>query len=1126
MSIMCWNIDGLHSKIRDVDCLEYINKFDIVVLVETFVEGSYNVSNTFPAYDMFACPAVKLSSQGRRSGGVMVLVKKYLSGYVEHIHTLFDQILVVKLSKSLFKSTYDIMMVAAYVPPQGSKYYETAETNCHIETLDSCMIYLIETYHDFHFLLIGDLNARTARFQVSVEEDTLVSFTDPLSPNSFFCETRTSQDSVINDFGQTLLDLCLCYDLHIHNGETEGDREGVYTYISDHGSSVIDYCISSADLVGRVLSVVVAQRIESTHMPIESVLSLEKPVTQNDQPNLAFDKYIWQSDKANEFVQHIFSADSIDAIRVACELIETDINQAVECFCKCLLEAGKCMRKTIRSNTGMRRSQWYNRECAESKKAACKALRRYRLTKLDYDKHEYSRLRKEYKTMLKGKENAFKAERIQRLEQAVGDSVSFWKEMKKCRRTPVVRGNVSKDVWFTHFSNLLNFEVNADGAAEHSEPLLDEHDDALLDVEITIIEVKAALRKLKGGKAAGPDQIINEFLKGAEPLVLPFLVKIFNKVFNTSVFPEEWTKSIIVPLHKKGNRDDPDNYRGISLLSCVSKVFTGVLNARLMKWAEINSVITDAQAGFRRNHSTIDHIFALYACIEKQFSRNAKLYVAFVDFYKAFDTICHSTLWMVLSRTGVQGRMLNMLRGMYQSVKSCVRCSGGEFTDYFECLQGLKQGCLCSPILFSYFINQLANDIIEGGSHGIQLLPNQIELFLMLFADDLALMSSTVAGLQNQLNLLGESSQKLGLKVSTEKTKIVVFRKGGHLGVGEQWHLDGKNIEVVGKYKYLGLNLSTMLSFNIATTEFVTRAKKAVVEIVRALKSYGCFSCQVFFRLFDSQITPSLLYASELWGYKEIKQIEKVHLYACKLFGNLPARTPNDMIYGELGRYPLAIVSAARCIQYWFRLLKQDDSRYSKMAYLCLLGMHERGKTNWVTHVKSLLCECGFGLVWLFGGVADEKQFLREFKNRLKGNFGQRWLTHLQESSRFELYHSFKDIIGRELYLDNIHVSVYRTAIARFRLGVSPFNSHRHRYSKSLDKRMCPFCVGIVEDEIHVILDCTTYDDIRARYIKTDAACTNKQELVRKMLNGIDEDQTVKLAKFLFLAWKIRLSKM
>lgn len=600
----------------------------------------------------------------------------------------------------------------------------------------------------------------------------------------------------------------------------------------------------------------------------------------------------------------------------------------------------------------------------------------------------------------------------------------------------------------------------------------------------------------------------------------------FSKVFSTGIFPEEWSKSIIIPLHKKGDRDNPDNYRGISLLSCVSKVFTGVLNSRLMKWAEMNSVITDAQAGFRRNHSTIDHIFALYACIERQFSRNAKLYVAFVDFYKAFDMISHSTLWMVLSRTGVQGRMLNMLRGMYQCVKSCVRCSGGELTDYFECLQGLKQGCLCSPILFSYFINQLANDIIEGGTHGIQLLPNQIELFLMLFADDLALMSSTVAGLQNQLNLLDESSERLGLKVNAEKTKIVVFRKGGYLGAREQWHLGDKNIEVVGKYKYLGLNFSTMLSFNIATNEFVARAKKAVVEIVRALKSYGCFSCQVFFRLFDSQITPSLLYASELWGFKENKQIEKVHLYACKLFVNLPVRTPNDMIYGELGRYPLAIDSAARCIQYWFRVLKQDDTRYSKMAYLCLLSMHERGKTNWVTHVKSLLCECGFGLVWICGGVANEKQFLRYFKDRLKGNFGQMWLTHLQDSPRFEIFQSFKDSIGREQYLDTICVTIYRTALARFRLGVSPFNAHRHRYSQSLDSKTCPFCPGKSEDEVHVIFDCPTYHDIRGRYINVDDVDVNKEVLIRKMLKCSDEAEMVSVAKFLYLAWQIRLSKM
>ena len=262
-------------------------------------------------------------------------------------------------------------------------------------------------------------------------------------------------------------------------------------------------------------------------------------------------------------------------------------------------------------------------------------------------------------------------------------------------------------------------------------------------------------------------------------------------------------------------------------------------------------------------------------------------------------------------------------------------------------------------------------------------------------------MSSTVRGLQNQLNLLHDASQRLGLKVNTGKTKIMVFRKGGHLAARETWHLGNENLKVVGKYKYLGLNFSTMLSFNIATDDFVSRAKKGVVDIASALKSYGCNSCTVFFKLFDSQIMPSLLYASELWGYKENKKIEKVHLYACKLFINVPLRTPNDMIYAEAGRYPLFIESAVRCVQYWFRLLKQDNSRYPKMAYLSLLAMHERGHVNWVTKLKSLLCECGFGLVWLFGGVANEKQFFRDFRERLKANFGLRWFNHIQHSSRF-----------------------------------------------------------------------------------------------------------------------------
>ena len=102
-------------------------------------------------------------------------------------------------------------------------------------------------------------------------------------------------------------------------------------------------------------------------------------------------------------------------------------------------------------------------------------------------------------------------------------------------------------------------------------------------------------------------------------------------------------------------------------------------------------------------------------------------------------------------------------------------------SDFCECFQGLKQGCILSPVLLSMLINELANEILEKGKHGVSLGPAEIELFLLMFADDLTLHSSTVIGLQNQLNMLQEATQRLGLPVNLDKSKVVGFRKGGFL---------------------------------------------------------------------------------------------------------------------------------------------------------------------------------------------------------------------------------------------------------------------------------------------------------------------------------------------------------
>ena len=150
------------------------------------------------------------------------------------------------------------------------------------------------------------------------------------------------------------------------------------------------------------------------------------------------------------------------------------------------------------------------------------------------------------------------------------------------------------------------------------------------------------------------------------------------------------------------------------MLSILTKVIlTHIINSRLTRWTESNSILNDAQAGFRKGHSTTDHMFTLYAAIEKHLLKSTTLYVSFIDFKKTYDTLYRDILWMVLYRYGVRGKMLQKIRG---TVQACVMSKSG-FSDFFECFQGLKQGCILSPVLFSMLINELGNEILETGKH-------------------------------------------------------------------------------------------------------------------------------------------------------------------------------------------------------------------------------------------------------------------------------------------------------------------------------------------------------------------------------------------------------------------------
>ena len=189
------------------------------------------------------------------------------------------------------------------------------------------------------------------------------------------------------------------------------------------------------------------------------------------------------------------------------------------------------------------------------------------------------------------------------------------------------------------------------------------------------------------------------------------------------------------------------------------------------------------------------------------------------------------------------------------------------------------------------------------------------------------------------------------------KTRIVVFRKGGHLSRHERWTYGDVAVEVVNSYKYLGIALTTKLSTTQAVADFLPKAERKIITTLKALRKINCIDWGVFsINIFDAQIQPALLYASEIWGTGRVETIEKFHLFASN-------RTPSVIVYDDGGTYPLFVSSQIRSIKYWLRLLKLNQDRLPFGAYRCSQNLTESGKVSCTGRVKELLLRQGFGKV-------------------------------------------------------------------------------------------------------------------------------------------------------------------
>ena len=241
-----------------------------------------------------------------------------------------------------------------------------------------------------------------------------------------------------------------------------------------------------------------------------------------------------------------------------------------------------------------------------------------------------------------------------------------------------------------------------------------------LNVDITSNEIQKAISQLKQNRSGGPDGFLNEFFIHGATELLPYLLELFNKILIVGYFPEVWSEGYIVPIHKKGKLDDVNNFRGITLLSTLGKLFTRILNNRLTEWAEEYAIYIEAQAGFRANMSTTDNIYVLHGLINHFKNRGNRLYCAFVDFTKAFDYVNRDVIWYKLIKIGVRGKILNVIKSMYEHVISRVKINN-VVSEGFESNLGVRQGECLSPFLFAMYLNDLEDVYIQKGYDGIDI---------------------------------------------------------------------------------------------------------------------------------------------------------------------------------------------------------------------------------------------------------------------------------------------------------------------------------------------------------------------------------------------------------------------
>ena len=1091
---------------------------DVVLIQETKLTDDNVI--TVPGFQWFGNNR-KFKKKGAKcgSGGVGILIRNSVANNydIEVVDKSLDGILILTMIHK--DNDHRIAVGSIYLPPEAGEYGKKSDTFFN-HLLNQAYIL---TDMDL-FLLGGDLNAR-----INTDGD-YISGVDDVPP-------RRIIDMCKNKHGDSFIDFLLDSKMCIINGRVDIPNDN-FTSISKKGKAVVDYFFCPYENLTDVAQFEVHSITDLVnkfnmspgklpdHSLLYCILKTSHCIETKSLNNTQTDK-LYQTRQGFKYKREIpadfLGEHMVNLINDTISRIEKNVksqfdidmlyNELCEIYYK-EMESKLKKKHATRCKGNRQGKPWWSKDLENLWSEVTKSEKMFTKAKGKPRKELYSKFKdirsKFDRCYNKAKRLYLRSERETIAQLNTEDPKAFWDKIKhmgpsKDNKIPmeipaddletITDVNLVLKQWQNDFENLYN-RVNSDGANEEflkevmsfKETFEREHplDDPISDNNIlfnsviTIEEVHRAIFKAKNNKAIGIDELPNEVFKN--PNSIRLWQSFFNECFNTGLTPELWSKALIKPIPKGGNLDKriPLNYRGISLLSTISKIYSAILNERLLTFLEANNLISDTQNGFRKLRSCIDHLFVLTSIIRNRKVNGLSTFVCYIDLAKAFDTVDRDCLFMKLANAGIQGKMYWAIRSLYCNHVSSILVNDYQ-TDWFSNITGVKQGDNISTTLFALYLNDLAEIILNSGK-GVKLNDN-LSVQILMYADDIALVSENEQNLQDMINIVYDWCSQWGMKLNVEKSKIVHYRKKT-IECSKFNFLYGQNILAYSsEYKYLGCTLSEHLDYTPTADILAKASSRALSSVLSKYKEFKGLDYNSYSKLYKSCICTVMDYSSAIWGFKQYDKIDTVHNRAMRAFLGVHRFTSVPAISGDMAWLTPKSRRHLEIVRFWLRLSEMDDSRLTKKVYLWDKG---RTKGSWTKDVNHILKEhnlehliCDEPLA-----VLSKSEILRLVEESLKSKQVERWEQDIHSQSKLRFYRLFKNVYEVEKYVSiNLTIS-QRSILSQLRYGILPLKVETGRYSNMpVEDRICQFCeTNEVETELHFLFDCNRYSAIRESF--------------------------------------------